>query len=275
MKISKIILVLGLLLVFNCKSTKNYKYSDSAKKVEKEKSISESTLLQISMESVKYIPVETDTSETLENLIETEVIGLISNIPSYINQVLEKEKKKYTGTYKAKNSLSQQIKIDSPNIVLPELTLTRSFIKKGDITNNNAMKLVLKPHSMPSNRFAFIVDTLILNYSKAKLTKKYPFVNLLIEITATTVNNKNDKSTKKANPMVIPYKVGDNSWFKKADYTTYFSDTFSIKSIIEFEVQVTEINPKKVSLESLEKILTDNKNDLSKLFKAISDTLKE
>ncbi|WP_179345633.1 hypothetical protein [Winogradskyella ursingii] len=274
---NKIIIVFGFLLLFNCKSTKYYTYNNN-KDVEKIKSVSDYTKLEIDMVAVPFQKLEINSSQELiiANSLSTALVSLVGNIPKYVTQFIETEKQRYTATYKARNSLKENIESREKHFYLPQITLTKSFVKEGkDFENIPATCIILKPHLVQSKFLAFTIEDLEINYSKAKLTKDYPIVNMLIEIKATTIDSTNAKKELIAKPMIITHKVGDYKWFKRDDYKTYFSDTFSTEGIIDFEVKITEINPKKVSLENLEKILTDNKDDLANLFKAISDAIKD
>ncbi len=266
---------------------KNYKFDNG--KIEKERTISEETVLEISDSEISYTKiVKADNSDTQVlgtvgfSGVTTAVIGLISSLPEYTNQILEKRKKQFHVEYNAKNSFQTQpiitIVSDTTSSItsyLPELILTRSFYDK-DLNKKEAVKLVLAPNILQNKYMAFSLEDLKMNYSKAKITDKFSFINLMITVKliytekASEVNEKKEITSK---PLIIPYSLNPNFNFDKNKYKSYFTDMFPLENIIEIDIKVEEINPKKIKIEDLQKILTDNNEDIKKILEAISESL--
>lgn len=265
---------------------KNYTIKDNA--VVKEKAISEETQLKITeshtifektIEKSNVGPEEFEIAAV--SGVATALIGLVSNLPSYANQILERRKKQFQAEYNAKNtnSLLTTIKESDGSItlkaILPKLNLIRSFYNTKN-EKKPAMSLTLEPNILQKKYLAFSLKDLNLNYSKAKITKGYNFVNLLITVKVIYTKEKsktNEKLEMISKPLIIPYSLHPNFTFNNSEYESYYTDMFPIENIIEIEVKVEEINPKKIKIEELQKVLTDNKDDIKKVLEAISDAL--
>jgi len=205
------------------------------------------------------------------------ILDQLVKIPSYVKKGIKNTKKKYTQKYTAHNSLTFNTNKDS----LPSLELHRKiFYNKNDETINEVASIIkfIPIHIDNNPLFVFKLDSIKMNYTKAKTTKKDPFVNLVIEIKATysekDLNGKLVAKEYQSKNIVLPVRNGVNFNDILNDHAIY-SSPFKIEGLKNIEVTVTETNPYFLKLEELESIVSDNEEDLSSFFKELANLLKK
>jgi len=205
------------------------------------------------------------------------ILDQIVKIPSYIQRGIKNSKKKYTQTYTAHNSLTFETNTDS----LPSFELQRKIFynKNGKTINEIASTMKFIPiHIDNDPLFVFKLESINMKYTKAKTRKKYPFVNLVIEIKATYLekgtNNKLVAEEYISKNIILPVRNGVNFNDILDDHAIY-SSPFKIHGLRNIEVTVTETNPYFLKLEELETMVGDNEQDLSKFFEELSNLLKK
>ena len=244
----------------------------------------------------EYTSLKIDIYKKTENkiLAQTFVSGFygiildqLVKIPSYIKKGIKNTKKKYTQTYTAHNSLTfsngESVYTSPPDTIfrLPSLELQRKIFynKNGETIDEMASTIKFIPvHIDNDPLFVFKLEPIIMKYTKAKTTKKYPYVNLVIEIKATYLEkDANDKLVAKeyqSKNIVLPVRNGVNFNDILNDYDIY-SSPFKIEGLRSIEVTVTETNPYFLKLEELQTMVGDTEEDLSVFFGELAKLLKK
>jgi hypothetical protein len=279
----KIILLLAVFSLISCSTTKLNSYgkinNNSYQKIK-----TQAEIISLKITSVNYNlnggvnnnRVESLSSFSLSDLIIEQVL----KIPDYIGKIIKDRKKKYTQNYKTKTTLdflTGPYKKESI-IKLPKLDFRRKIFTADTTTNNkNAIQLEFIPKPINDSLFVFKLDTININYTKAKTTKKYPFVNLIIEIKATYYekddNGVYNEKEYTAQSIKLPVKNGLNLNTMIDEYPIY-SDPFKINDLRMIEITVTETNPYYIKLEELETNLTENKGDLTTILTKLTELIK-
>ncbi|WP_299124063.1 hypothetical protein [uncultured Winogradskyella sp.] len=208
------------------------------------------------------------------------IIEQLLKLPDYLGKIIKDRKKKFTQTYKAKNTLDFETEVanskKSYDINLPELNFSRKIFSKSIETN--ALELSLTPKLIDEKSlFVFKIIDVNMTYTKSKSTKKYPFVNLNIVIKCTYYDKQDDSSfvekTHTANSIVVPFKNGLD-FGSVYNGINIYSDPFKVQGLKTIEVEVTEINPYYLKLEEMETNLTENKDDLSTILTKLTELIK-
>ncbi|MFK5878808.1 MAG: hypothetical protein QM478_04840 [Flavobacteriaceae bacterium] len=279
-------IILGLFII-SCSTSKLKSYGEK-----------ESDKYATIKTQAEYTSLKIDLYKESENTVTEEysisgfygiILDQIVKIPSYIQRGIKNRKKKYTQKYAAHNSLTfetvKYAKRDTnkknPIFTLPSVKLKRKIFynKNGETINEVASTIKFIPiHIENDPLFVFKLASIDMKYTKAKTTKKYPFVNLVIEIKATYLEkDANDKLVAKeykSKNIVLPVRNGVNFNDILNDHNIY-SSPFIIEGLRNIEVTVTETNPYFLKLEELQTMVGDNEEDLSNFFGELSKLLKK
>lgn len=283
----KLILIFTtIFIITSCSTTKLNSYGENYKKI---KTQAELVSLKISdtIFTGNAIITQANNSNSfniLGNIISSDlIINQLEKIPSYINRIIKDSKKKYTQNYNANNTLTFKTGFENDILKLPNLDFRRKIFY--DNKQADAIKIKFSPHPINGKKFkntdtlfVYKLNDIIINYTKAKTTKNYPFVDLNIEIKAKYYEKDSDNkiSEKEYTSSNINLPVKNGIIFDRfiIDYPIY-SKPFKINNLKMVEIKVIETNPYYLKLEELESNLTENKEDLSGLFKELSKLLKK
>jgi hypothetical protein len=273
----KIVLFICLITFVSCSSSKLNSYG---KNFEKTKTQAEFVYLEIEKSAVKI--TETKDKAFVKTLIGSEIINQIVKIPDYIGKIIENNKVKYTQMYMAQNSitfplidsiktLSGKDSIFTKRITLPKVKLIRK------ISINDTVFEAIKLNFIPVNLnngfmvFKFNPEKSNINFTKAKTTKSYPFVNLRVIIKGFYIDNdgkgisENEVVSKE---MIIPFKNSTN--FKEfLNEIEIYSSPFKIKNLMALEIEINETNPYHIKLEELDKKYDENSSELAEILRRL------
>jgi len=182
-----------------------------------------------------------------------------------IGDQLEKNQKKFTAEYDAKQS---NLKLADRTI--PGFTYTREVQIEGRNSPEPAFALKVKAHEISDSPFAyFSIESLEVNYSKAKTRAKANKLNYTIEIIPVfyVVDPKTNAITEKKaieiDPISISYVTFDDANFP-VDKQKYRSDFISLPQgsyLAEVRLKIVESNPAKVKAEKILELFNEFKDD--------------
>ena len=193
-----------------------------------------------------------------------------------MGKIIKNNKKKYKQNYTARNSITFPI-TDTVNKVviiknLPIIHLTRKIFISDSL--NTALKLRFNPINLKNGFMLFQFDSekSLMEYTKAKTTKNYPFINLRIIIKGFYIEkdgnsiSENEISSKE---IIIPVKNGMKFSDILSEKENIYSSPFKIQNLMALEVTVNEINPYYIKLEELETKSDENSDELTGLIRRL------
>lgn len=272
----KVFFIGVILILYSCGSNKLVSYNDKFKKVP-----TQAELVTLNISEFKPETQNTSTILSIKRLEDAKILNTlidqIPKIPQYVGKIIKNSKKKYNQSYKARNTIAYEI-INSKDstVILPKLELERRIFIQGLKKDTTAIKISLTPQYLDNGLFVFKLEEIKMNYSKAKIKAKYPFVNVSVSIKGIYIQEKDNKLEEvevDTKEIIFPIKHGESILSEMK--INLFSDPLKIKNLRAIEVSVGETNPFFVKLEELEDNLDENKDLLDDLLKTITEKLKE
>ncbi len=182
-----------------------------------------------------------------------------------LGDAIEKSSKKFTGEY-SNNSIYTSAGESS----VPNLIFVRLVKLKGKVDYDTAFRLTLKaiqPKNLPG--FYFEIDSLLVSYSKAKITKKHKTLDYAIEIIPTFLvpgkGNSIEKKSIELDPISIRSVDFNSNWDEVKKQNTFRTGIIPIPKnsyFIEASIKIVETNPHKVRIDKILSIYDSNKEDL-------------
>ena len=280
----KVVLLFGLFVFISCTNSKLISYKNNFKKT---KTQAEFVYLKIKEDST-LTDEKSNNKAFIETLVGAEIINQIVKIPDYVGKIIENNKVKYTQMYMARNSIdfplidSIRIEKGKESIFVKRLKLGEiELIRKISINDSifDAIKLNFTPKNLNNGfmLFKFNPENSNINFTKAKTTKSYPFVNLRIVIKGFYIDNDGNGITENevvSKEMIIPFKNAAN--FKEfLNGIEIYSTPFKIQNLMALEIEVNETNPYYIKLEEIDSKFDENSNELTEILKRLLKTEEE
>lgn len=204
--------------------------------------------------------------------------ALASLVPSLIDlgfkistNVIEKNLKKYTNSFTARNAYSE------PKQYASGFTVERKIRIKKTTSNSQAFSVKFTPLKVDDNTFVFAVNELSVAYSGAKTKKGYNLNDYAIEIKVTYYDGK-EKKEQTSSPISIQlFELSSSEELlsgdgKNASQYKYISDKFPLNPtfvISEISVKIVETNAAKVRAEKIKDFSDNYADDAKDLIKNI------
>lgn len=178
--------------------------------------------------------------------------GLATLIPSGVDllfnigtHILENRLKKFSGEYASRNIYNNQT-------MLPNVRLIRKVRPMGTSTDTTVMSITMNADYTPGDRgFSFKVSEVYISQSKALVTSRCNYIDLLVEVGVSYFDG-TEKKTESSKPITIPLiQVGTISGSSINPNNIYTDKFRADKPISEITIKVTEVNPCKVTAEKL------------------------
>jgi len=270
-----LVLLSSLLMLFSCTSSKLISYGND---FEKTKTQAEFVYLEIEEDTT--LTKDSSNKAFIETLVGAEIINQIVKIPDYVGKIIENNKVKYTQMYMARNSITfpliDSIKTKKGKDSIVKVTLQNlNLIRKISINDkiSEAIKLSFSSKNLNNGfmLFKFNPNESIINFTKAKTSKSYPFINLRVVIKGFYIDNDGNGITENevvSKEMIIPFKNSTN--FKEfLNKINIYSTPFKIQNLMAIEIEVNETNPYHIKLEEIDSKFDENSSELTEILKRL------
>lgn len=176
--------------------------------------------------------------------------------------------KKFTGEYSIQRSnLDAGKKNSDGNLTLPNIIFERKVQLEKEF--EPALKLTLIAEKLADfNGYFYYVDSVELNYSKAKTTSNCKMFDYTIELKPTFLIN-NEKKTQDLYPISITSIDFNNKELEKYKYRTDIIILPDGSRLTEFSIKIVETNPDKVKTDKILEIFNAYKDDAKSIITII------
>lgn len=205
-----------------------------------------------------------DESKAAGAVIASIVPNLIDLGFKVTSDVLKKRAKKFSGEYVIEKSY-----LHADTGVIPEISFKRKIKLKGAVGLESALTVdfgVIYADNVGG--FMFIIKSIVLNYSKAKVTGNSKRLDYIFEIKPTFYYN-----GKKTKVELYPIRINSVEFKRNVfEKNSYRSDIIFIPKdafLTEFSVKIIEVNPKKVNADEILSVFDNYSEDSKTIIKNI------
>ncbi len=219
------------------------------------------------------IPTKVDKAGFAETLIASQLPGFIDLGFKITTDIIEKNLKKFTSEFSARNTYINDKQYVSGFKVQRKIVLKEGEKKQGE-QKEDALVMEFVPRPVGSNAFVFALESISVPYSGAKSKKGYNRNDYTVEIKVTYYDGKEKKEQTSAPIAVQLVEIAPGGSYELKDDTThlYMSDKFPLNSdftISEVSVKIIETNTAKVKAEMIKSIYDKYSDDAKETAKNI------
>ncbi len=249
----KTIKLLTMLMLFAHLTIGQTKFYDAEGK--KKPVIGEETLLTFT----EGTPIPTNTTGAAEGFLATGIVAEV--LPSLIDlgfkissNLIEGRVKKFTNEFSTRNTYIGNID------TVPAFEVKREVMLKEGNKKEDALLMRFVPVMVDTGWLAYRMDSLICTLSGAKVKKKYPYNDYVVELKVRYYDGKKEQEKTMSPITVSLVKIGGEM---QGESGKYLSDPIAVGAnfrLLGVEAKIVETNVSKVRAEKI-KALAENYGD--------------